>query len=330
MALAGLARRPSSAYPFSLSYDLARAAERLDAAVEALRPDAVLLPTSLVHLAPRLTAQGVAVIGDAVDVQSQLSRRLTAYGRRAPWRWLGLFGNHLAIREQERRYLGECSELWATTEGEATILRRLAPRAVVVVAGNTVDGAAVRPAPLRPDGPIGFIGTYSYTPNLDAAEYLADHVMPRVRRALPGARLSLAGAGMPVDVAQRLAARDGIDVLGPVADPIRFVTSCSLMALPIRLRGGVPLKLVEALACGRPVVATPELVAGLALVDGQDLLVANNASGLAASIVRLLTDPDLADRIATHGRDSFDRDLSLDASLGRLRAESLLSNRPSQ
>jgi glycosyltransferase involved in cell wall biosynthesis len=92
----------------------------------------------------------------------------------------------------------------------------------------------------------------------------------------------------------------------------------------------VPLKLVEALACGRPVVATPELVAGLALVDGQDLLVANNASGLAASIVRLLTDPDLADRIATHGRDSFDRDLSLDASLGRLRAESLLSNRPSQ
>jgi glycosyltransferase involved in cell wall biosynthesis len=98
------------------------------------------------------------------------------------------------------------------------------------------------------------------------------------------------------------------------------------MAMPIRIRGGVPLKLVEALACGRPVVATPELVQGLLLIQGREVLVADHERDIATDVVRLLTNRELAERIATEGRRRFERDLSLEASLRHLRCDSLLGS----
>src|SRR5947207_10366652 len=67
--------RPSFSYPFSLPYDRARAGDLIAGAAEAARADAVILPTTLVHNAPRLLAAGLHVIGDAVDIVSQLTRR---------------------------------------------------------------------------------------------------------------------------------------------------------------------------------------------------------------------------------------------------------------
>lgn len=325
MAIGAIRRRPSSAYPFSVPYDLAGAAARVGDAVAEVGADAVVLPTNLLHLAPDLVAMGVEVIGDAVDILSQLTwRLLTTYGRRAPWRAPGLTINHFACRRQEELFLGACTEIWVTTPGEAAVLQHLAPHANVIVAGNVIDECAVKLTEIPPDGPIGFLGTYSSTPNLDAAQVLVTKVLPLVRQHQPGARLVLAGANMPTAIASRFNRLPGVEIRGEVADPIEFTRSCAVMAMPIHVRGGLPLKLVEALACGRPVVASPELVEGMALRDGEDVLVASNETAFAANIIAVLEDLDLARMLAGNGRARFETEFSFGVMLRRAKESSVL------
>ena len=317
--------RPSAEYPFSISYDEAGAGQRIWEAADEIGADTVILPTSLIHHAPRLAAKGVIVIGDAPDVVSQFTRRMLAFERPAPWRLPGLLINHLAIRSQERLFLGTCTELWATTTAEADVLRQLAPHVNVLVAGNTLDEQLYQPSDIPTEGPNGFIGDYSLAPNLDAACFLAEEVLPLIQQRRPETRVSLAGIGIPADIAHRLQGSAGVELLGHVDDSLAFVRSCRVMALTIRVRGGLPLKLVEAMACGRPVVATDDLVHGLPLVDGEDVLVGDGPDTIAAALLRVLDDPDLARSLAENGRRRFESEFSFTSSLQCVRQHSVLT-----
>jgi glycosyltransferase involved in cell wall biosynthesis len=327
MAGSALLRRPSTTYPFSVPYDQADAGRLITDAAKEMGAEVVILPTVLVHIAPRLAAAGVLVIGDAADVYSQLTRRVLAYGRRAPWRLPGLLVNHIATLSQESLFLGNCAELWATTGAEAESLKQLAPSVNVLVAGNAFDEQLVRSSDIPTDGPIGFIGNYSLAPNLDAACFLAEQVLPLVRRCRPKTRLALAGAGMPLKESLQLQRLPGVDVVGRVDDSSAFIRSCQVMALTVRVRAGVPLKLVEALACGRPIVATQELVEGLPLRDTFELLVGNDPETIARSLLQVLGDRELAQSLAAMGRIRFESEFSYGASLRQTQRKSLLGQR---
>jgi glycosyltransferase involved in cell wall biosynthesis len=264
------------------------------------------------------------VIGDAIDIVSQLTWRFLQYGKRKPWRIPGLLVNHLVTRSQESLFLSACSEIWATTDEEAALLRNMAPTANVLVAGNALDEAAVKSSDIPHEGPVGFIGNYSLAPNLDAARLLVEQVFPRIKRRRPGARLALAGTGMPADIGARFESIPGVQVLGRVEDSVAFIQSSRVMVLPIRVRGGLPLKLVEALACGRPVVATRQLVQGLPLQAGLDVLVGADADALASAVCSVLDNPNVAQSLAKNGRKCFEEEFSFQATLRRLESQSVL------
>jgi len=320
-----LLRRPASMYPFSIPYDLAGGSRLIVEALAAVQADAVLLPTFLVHYAPRVRSAGAMVVGDATDVVSQLTWRLLRFGRRKPWRMPGLVLNHLATAAQEDLFLGACSEIWATTESEAASLRSRAPKTNVLVFGNAIDEQVVRPSAIPEDGPIGLIGNYSLAPNLAAACFLAERVFPIVKRTHPKVRLALAGRGMPNDVRGRFARIAGVELLGEVKDSVAFTRSCRVMALTVRLRGGLPLKLIEALACNRPVVATRELIDGLPLRAGTDVLVGDSPEEIAAALCRVLDDKELALSIAAKGHERFEAEFSLGTALRRMKDQSMLA-----
>jgi glycosyltransferase involved in cell wall biosynthesis len=316
--------RPSLVYPFSVQYDLICAVQRIAEATKEIGADVVVLPTMLLHVAPTLTNAGVLVIGDAIDIVSQLTWRFLQYGKRKPWRIPGLLVNHLATRSQESLFLSACSEIWATTDEEAALLRKMAPAANVLVAGNALDERVVKSSDIPPEGPIGFIGNYSLAPNLDAARFLVEQVFPYIERRRPGTRLALAGTGMPVDIRTRFQTIPGVQVLGRVEDSVAFIQSSRVMALPIRVRGGLPLKLVEALACGRPVVATPQLVQGLPLREGRDVLIGADADTLASAVCDVLDNPSVARSLAKNGRRRFEEEFSFQATIRRLEHQSVL------
>ena len=328
LTAAAVFHRPSKHYPFSIPYDLAGLEAKTCAEAARLGVGYVVLPTSLLHIAPALRAQGVEIIGDALDVLSQLTLGfLKSQWRHRPLHAPGLFANYVACRTQESLFLRECSEIWAASDSDAEYLRKKAPAANVFVCGNAIDNATVADVGSPDTAAIGFIGTYTYTPNLDAAQFLANEVLPLVRRSQPFATLRLAGKGLSKAQRDALSAVPGVEVLGAVPDAAQFVQSCTVMALPIRLRGGVPLKLIESLACRRAVVATPELVEGLDVEAGRDLLVAGTAVGFAQHVIDLFTDPERSQRIAESGHDRFVEQYSYPAMHSRAQDQSVLSTK---
>jgi glycosyltransferase involved in cell wall biosynthesis len=313
-------------YPFSMSYDRIGAAEIILAEARRVKADFVVLPSMLMHYTSELRQQGFQVIIDAADVLTNLSasfmRDLDGRAGR-----LGLYANYLACRSQERIFLRECSELWTTSAVEAGEFRRIAGGIRVLVVPNSLDEEAIQPAPANNVPIVGFIGTYSYAPNLQAALFLAEQVFPHVLRELPDAVLSIAGANMPDCAITRLQGLPHVEILGQVADSGRFMDDCAVLALPVFLRGGVPLKLIEAMARGKAIVASPELIGGLNITDGEALLIRTKPADFASATVTLLRDRSVRERLGGNARATFVRDFSMSSAEAILRRDSVLMER---
>jgi glycosyltransferase involved in cell wall biosynthesis len=319
-------RRRGNVYPFSVRYDRMGAMKIVAETIARTKPDSVILPSFLAHYAPAAERAGCGTVIDAPDVLTDISRAfLREYGGRHPIKIPGLLANHLAARSQERLFLSGVDEIWCTSEPEAARLSSISGNRRVIVVPNAIPVSSVSPTPLVDEPIVGFIGTYGYTPNLDAAVELAEEVLPLLRARAPDARVRLAGTGMPVAIEQRLRRTPNVEVLGPVADAAAFVAGCRVMALPVRLRGGVPLKLIEAMAAQRPVVTTNAMVAGLRLVNGRDLLVTDSPSSFAEALHALLADEDLAVTVATAARRMFEEELSTEAIMDRIASSSVLA-----
>jgi glycosyltransferase involved in cell wall biosynthesis len=313
---------PGKRYPFSMSYDRIGASEIILAEARRVQAEFVVLPSMFMHYAPALRRLGFCVIIDAADVLSKLSASfmdLEGRGGR-----LGLYANHLACRTQERLFLRKCSELWATSALEAEEFRHLAALVRVLVVPNCLDERVVRPAPAGIEPVVGFIGTYSYAPNLQAAMFLAEEVFPYVLADSPDATLRIAGAGMPGPSVTKLQSLPHVEFLGCVTDSGHFMDECAVLALPVFMRGGVPLKLIEAMARGKAIVASPELVAGVDVVDGEHALIRTTPEGFAGAIVSLLRDVPLRERLGVNARATFVRDFSISGAESMLRRDSVI------
>ena len=328
--LRGALGLPGTRYPFSMSYDRIGAQQIIVAEAQRVEADFVVLPSFMVHYAAALQRKGFRVVADAIDVLTELSARLLESYATDKGGRLSLYANHLACGTQERVFLPQCDEIWATSPAEAEMLAAMAPKANVIAVANTLDEDAFLPGALVAGADVGFIGTYSSAPNLQAARFLAEEVFPLLLRKNPGACLKLAGANLPRDKESRLRALGYVDLLGAAADSNEFYSQCRVIALPVFVRGGVPLKLVESMAREKPVVACPELIAGLPVQDGRDVLVCDGAGPFAEAISRLLGDDALCRELGRNGRETFMRNWSRAHAEGVMRRSSVLATAPAQ
>ena len=321
-ALSGLAGRRARTYPYAMRYDAAAVEDVIVAQVEATGADTVILPSQGMHWM-RALPDSVSVIIDAADVLTDVTIRLARTSTGPRTRRLGLWANHIACRSQERRYLAQADEVWATTETEADRFRELVPTCRTVVVPNAVQAA---PAPERVGEPpaFGMLATWSYRPNTDALNRLLDEILPRIVAVDPDITMVIAGAGLTAEQWRRCDHHEQIDVLGTIDNVADFYSRVDVVALPITVRGGMPLKLAEAMARGRAIVASPELIAGVSVTDGHDLIVADTDDAFAEAIDCLLHD-DLTRRsmvAAAHGVQQ--RLYSLDALDTAIERRSLL------
>jgi len=319
---------PGKRYPFSMSYDRIGGAEIVLSEARRVKADFVILPSFMLHYAAPLKSGGFRVIADAIDVLTELTARfLSTYANGAISR-LGLYSNFLASRTQERFFLPRCDEIWATSPSEAEALALIAPRVNVLTVANSLDERLFEPGPLATGENVGFIGTYSSFPNLEAARFLAERVFPIVRQKNPAARLKLAGANLPEADERKLCSFEYVDLLGAVADSNELYSQCRVIALPVFVRGGVPLKIVEAFAREKAVVACPELVEGLEVRDGHDVLVRENPADFAQAISTLMSDDAFCRRLGKNGRETFVRNWSRSRAEEILRQSSVLASSP--
>jgi glycosyltransferase involved in cell wall biosynthesis len=313
-------------YPFSAAYDRIHAAAIILESAKRVHATFIALPLIFMHYASQLRAHGYQVILDASDVLSDLSRLFLKHFAGSAGK-LSLLANHLACRTQERLSLAHCSEIWVTSAAEAERFSQIAPGVPTVLVPNCLDESRICPKPNASQPVVGFIGTYSYQPNLQAAEFLVDEVFPQVLREIQTAKLLLAGVGLPPKTKKRFEHVPNVRMLGLVSDSSQFMAACHVLALPVRVRGGVPLKLVEALAHGRAIVAASETVRGVPVVPGRDLLSCDTAQEFASAVVALLRDSSLRERLENAARAVFTKHFSLSRAEQSIRSNSVLMQR---
>ena len=223
-----------------------------------------------------------------------------AVSRAARWRaalkaWL--------LRDLDARYAPRFDAVITVSalDRERLLTRLPAGRPPVTVVDNGVDVEALQPLPPAPEPVLLFLGTLGYEPNMDAAQFFTAEVLPRVRAAVPAARLVIAGQH-PAPSVLALAQQPGVRVLGAVPEVTPLYAQAQVVVVPLRAGGGTRLKILEALALGRALVSTPVGCEGLDLEAGRHLVVAEDAAALAEAVVALLRDPARRAALAAAGR----------------------------
>jgi glycosyltransferase involved in cell wall biosynthesis len=173
------------------------------------------------------------------------------------------------------------------SEHERLLLRSLVPEADVRVLSNVHQPAGEVPGPQGRSGLL-FVGSFDHLPNRDAARWMAREVLPLVHRRHPATVLHVVGSNPSPDVLEL--ASETVEVHGWVPDLAPWHQRCRLSVAPLRFGAGVKGKVGEAMAAGLPTVCTPVAVEGMELLDGQHVLVADDASGFADRVVALLDD----------------------------------------
>jgi polysaccharide biosynthesis protein PslH len=181
----------------------------------------------------------------------------------------------------------------------------------------------------RQPGLLVFSGTMRYFPNADAAIWFARHVFPMVRRQIPEARLLIVGADPPKTV-QRLARTDGIRVTGFVPSTQAYLLQATAAVAPMQAGSGMQFKVIEAMACGTPVIATPLGIGGLAVEPGRHVLVADTAEAFTQQLVRLMRDVTLQRELANNARKLVEERYSWTRSVAALEEIYALACSPQQ
>lgn len=205
----------------------------------------------------------------------------------------------LRLRRFEREAIRAARAVLAVSGEDAKALQLLDPRVTPLVIPNGVDTDYYTPPPLRTgDGQTAlFLGKLDYRPNIDALEWLIEAIWPRVRSRAPTARLIIVGRD-PTERIARRAGREGIELIGPVPDERPWLHRADTLLVPMRMGGGVRLKVLQAMATGTPIVSTPAGLAGTGAQPGVHALDAGDAAGFAEAILRIFTDPGLRTALA--------------------------------
>ncbi len=210
----------------------------------------------------------------------------------------------LKMRIFEPRVWKQADVIGVMSATDAVIIRKAAPGVVTMPTPNGVDVEFFQPGDDIPDPAQAiFMGDYKYFPNTDGVMYFIQEIMPLIRAKRPDFTLTLLGKD-PAPELRAIAAdsTSGVVVTGLVDDTRPYLHKATVFVCPLRSGSGTRFKLMEALACGLPVVTTSVGCEGLDPVDGEHMLLADTPQAFAQAVLRLIDDPERATQLAVQGR----------------------------
>ncbi len=226
-----------------------------------------------------------------------------------------------ALAEEEFRWCPWMTRVFVCSQEDAAGLRAQNGLKNVLPLNNAVNVPPSMPLPGCGDVPeLLFIGSLGYFPNQDAADYLLSRVLPGLRNKASGPfRLVIAGEWAPRVLKQRLQAEPLVTWIESPEHVEPLYRRAVAALAPIRAGGGTRIKVLEAFAQGRPVVATAAAVAGLDIEAGVHYIRADNPDEWIAALCGILDSPERRARIA-ESAFSWVRDYSTDAAMDRIAA----------
>ena len=239
------------------------------------------------------------MVFDNLNCEYLLQKRAFLTDLGAPGRWPGAAYSFVQWRRLHRYEAEVCrlaDHVLAVSDADAVALQALVPGLGVTVVPNGVDTRAYRSqspkSKIRGSGSdLVFTGTMDFLPNVDAVLWFTRKVLPRVRAQAPGAHLFVVGQ-RPHRRLDGLRSDPAVTLTGWVEDVRPYIAQAAVYVAPLRIGGGTRLKLLEAMAMGKAVVATRLGAEGYPVTDARELLLADTPADFTAAVVTLLRSPE--------------------------------------
>jgi hypothetical protein len=300
----GLLARSLTGAPYELDVAQPRVA-RIQAEVE--RRPADLVHVMWAETAPVAIAaarRGPTAFWPSDSFTRHAERRLataTSARQRAYWRL-----QRARTRAWERAYV-DAGAVGVVSAVDAAALGELGVVASVVPSALAEEWFVPWSGPRDPDV-VAFVGALDYGPNVEAVGWLLRDLWPRLVSARPALRLRVVGRRPLPELVRAVAATPGAELVADAPEVRSHYGTAAVVIVPVRQGSGVRTKVLHAMACHAPLVSTSTAVEGIAVRDGEHLLLADTADGLVDATLRALADPgaaaERADRAALLAAES--------------------------
>ncbi len=249
----------------------------------------------------RYDQPGALRILDMQNIEHELLLRRASVEQNLPKR-AGLWVEGVKFRREELALCKNFDLIFTPSERERDVLRKLGGMPPVESLPNSIDPEFF---PLRVGAPAGneitFIGTTHVDANRDGLIYFMEEIFPLIERRVPDLTLKIVGGSPPPEIVA-YGRRPNVEVTGYVKDVRDYMARAKVLVVPLRSGGGTRLKILEGLSYGVPTVSTSIGAEGLALKDGEQILLGDTPQRFADQVVRLLGDAALQERLRLAGR----------------------------
>lgn len=241
-------------------------------------------------------APDTLLIYDAHNAEHALQRRIARQDVRNPRRLPQAFYSFIQANRLERFESLVCltaDHVFACSHADARLLAALRQPTLVSVVPNAIDMSGYERSAWAPVGlphpALVFTGKMDFRPNVDAALWFANKVLPRIHDQVPEAHFVIVGK-KPHPRLDVLRGRPGVMITGEVPQVQPYLAAADVYVAPLRMGSGTRLKLLEAMAMGCAIVSTHMGAEGLNVRSGEHLLLADLPTGFAREVVSLLHD----------------------------------------
>ncbi|OSM06851.1 TIGR03087 family PEP-CTERM/XrtA system glycosyltransferase [Magnetofaba australis] len=263
---------------------------------------------------------------DFVDADSDKWAQY-ALGLSGPMRWL-YRREALSLADGERAIAERFDASYVTTRPEADLLRLIAPLAAMKIDyyENGVNQDFFDPERDYPRvdgmGPeaLVFTGAMDYWPNVQAVQWFVENCFAAIRGARPDAQFFIVGANPTAEVSA-LEAQAGVIVTGRVEDVRPYVAHAAAAVATLRIARGIQNKVLEAMAMGKAVLATPPAMEGARRLPGLERWISDDPAKLSAAAIELLAAPSLAEEAGRIGRETVKQFYNWETNLNRILRE---------
>ncbi|MEE8575705.1 MAG: glycosyltransferase [candidate division Zixibacteria bacterium] len=291
-------------------------AQKLPHAIKNDRPDVIICEwTPYAQFVKGITDIPTVVV--AHNIETTIWRRYFENEKNLAKRWyIGRQADKVARFESGT--FSSVAGATAVTEGEAEEIRALCSSLPVEVVANGVDlDFFCRQPDQAQKRRIVFTGAMDWRPNQDAVVFFVERIFPLIRAQDSNIESFIVGR-RPPDSIRQFNDLDGITVTGTVDDVRPYISGAAVYIVPLRIGGGSRLKILEALAMEKAVVSTSVGAEGLNVVDGRELIIADNPELFCKSIFDLLDDEGSRGSLGKAGRQLVVEQYGWDALATRL------------
>lgn len=257
-----------------------------------------------ISLAPYLKQIGTTPATlDHHNVESQMMLRRAELEKRWPKRWyFRLEGRKL--ERYERAHCARFASNLMCSDLDRERLETICGNVNTHVVPNGVDTEYFSPERRSStEKLLVFAGRLSAYTNAEAARFIATEIWPAVVSRMPDATMDLVGYGPPSEVLALAESDERFAAPGFVDDVRTYIDRAMIYVCPIFDGGGTKLKILDAMAMGKPIVATRVACEGIDLVDGVSVLFAESGAEFVDAIERLRGNEALRSQLAANARE---------------------------